>query len=181
MKHINNFILINIVTLMISGVFAQSSQQLFSVNALDVSRYMGRWYEIAKYPNWFQKKCASNTMANYSLLLNGQVKVSNQCRLVDGEVDTAVGIARQIGERTSAKLKVSFTPEWLSVLPFVWGDYWVIDLDPEYSLVAVSEPSREYLWILSRNPEVDQKRYADLLIRLQSMNFDVSKLEVTRH
>jgi len=74
-------------------------------------------------------------------------------------------------------LEVRFAPAWLSWVPMVWGNYWVIDLDPAYQLVAVSEPSREYLWVLSRTPTVDAAAYQALLGRLQAQGFDLSKLE----
>jgi apolipoprotein D and lipocalin family protein len=74
-------------------------------------------------------------------------------------------------------LKVRFAPAWLSWLPQVWGDYWVIDLDDDYQLAAVSEPSREYLWVLSRTPRVDANTYNALLKRLSAQGFDLSKLE----
>lgn len=153
---------------------------LSAVSALDVPRYMGTWYEIAKYPNWFQKKCTGETRAEYTLRPDGKVQVINRCRLTTGEMNEAVGTARQIGQPNSAKLEVRFAPAWLSFLPFVWGDYWVIDLDKDYQLVAVSEPKQEYLWILSRTPTVDQGAYRQLLTRLASKGFDLDKLELTR-
>ena len=150
-----------------------------TVAALDVPRYMGTWYEIAKYPNRFQKKCVSNTRAEYSVQTDGQVSVLNRCSTKEGDVSEAIGEARQIGGSTSPKLEVRFAPAWMSFLPFVWGNYWVIDLDPGYQLVAVSEPKREYLWILSRTPGVSAKAYDDLVARLQKNGFDTAKLERT--
>ena len=149
------------------------------IAALDVPRYMGTWYEIARYPNWFQKKCVGDTRADYSLQADGRVQVINRCREASGELSEAVGMARQIGAADSPKLEVRFAPAWLSFLPMVWGDYWVIDLDPDYRLVAVSEPSREYLWVLSRTPAVDAQVYEALLARLAARGFDPGKLERT--
>lgn len=157
----------------------QTADTLRTVAALDVLRYMGTWYEIAKYPNWFQKKCTGATKADYSLLPDGQVQVINRCRLDNGTMNEARGVARQVEAATSPKLEVRFAPAWLSFLPFVWGNYWVIDLDADYQLVAVSEPNKEYLWILSRTPKVDPARYSSLLIRLRQQGFDLDKLEVT--
>jgi apolipoprotein D and lipocalin family protein len=153
---------------------------LRAIPALDVPRYMGTWYEIAKYPNWFQKKCSGATQAHYSLLGDGRVKVLNRCRTAGGELSEASGMARQLGSSTSAKLQVRFAPAWFSFLPFVWGDYWVIELDEHYQLVAVSEPKREYLWILSRTPRVDPAVYNALLARLRQKGFDLNKLELTQ-
>lgn len=154
---------------------------LATIPSLDVSRYLGRWYEIAKYPNRFQKKCVGDTTADYRLQPNGNLQVINRCRLEDGQSDEAVGTARQIGDRSSPKLEVRFAPAWLSFIPAVWGDYWVIDLDPGYQLAAISEPKRQYLWILSRSPNVSQDRYDKLLQRLRDKGFDTRKLEMTVH
>ena len=163
-----------------SQVFAQQSDQnVRTIATLDVSRYLGTWYEIAKFPNWFQKKCVSNTKAVYSAKPDGNLRVLNSCKTAAGETSEAEGLARQIGSKDSPKLEVRFAPEWLSFLPLVWGDYWVIDLDPQYQLAAVSDPRREYLWVLSRTPQVDPKAYADLLQRLKQQQFDIQKLEIT--
>ena len=153
---------------------------LSTIAALDIPRYMGTWFEIAKFPNWFQKKCTGGTKAEYSLKKDGRVQVNNRCRLASGEMSEAIGEARQIGPATSPKLEVRFAPEWLSFLPFVWGDYWVIDLDEHYQLVAVSEPKKEYLWILARTPNIDPNAYQNLLARLAQKGFDLGKLEVTK-
>lgn len=153
---------------------------LSTIPALDVPRYMGTWYEIAKFPNWFQRKCTGATRADYSLQGDGSVQVINRCRVESGETIDVVGAARQVGPATSPKLEVRFAPAWLSFLPFVWGDYWVIDLDASYQLVAVSEPKRQYLWILARTPHVDPKDYQQLLTRLSKKGFDLSKLELSK-
>jgi len=150
-----------------------------TIAALDVPRYLGTWYEIAKFPNWFQKKCVGNTRAVYSLRPDGMLKVMNSCKTADGNTSEAEGTARQIGPKDSPKLEVRFAPAWLSFLPMVWGDYWVIDLDSQYQVAAVSDPRREYLWILSRAPQLDRKAYDELLQRLQAQQFDVRKLELT--
>lgn len=99
---------------------------------------------------------------------------------VTGEADEAVGEARQTGVATSPKLQVRFAPAWLSWLPIVRGNYWVIDLDERYQLVAVSEPSREFLWVLARTPQVSAEAYNALLARLKVQGFDLNKLERTR-
>ncbi|CAM8664106.1 Blc Bacterial lipocalin [Comamonadaceae bacterium] len=150
---------------------------LQTIASLDVPRYMGTWYEIAKYPNSFQKKCARNTRADYQAQPDGSVQVFNRCIMADGQTTEALGAARQVGAATSPKLQVRFAPAWLSFLPMVWGNYWVIDLDPQYQLVAVSEPQREYLWVLSRTPKVEPVAYQALLSRLAQQGFDLKRLE----
>lgn len=159
------------------SVFA--APPLPTVSAIEVPRYLGTWYEIAKFPNWFQKKCVGNTRAEYSLRSDGSLQVVNRCKLASGQMDEAVGAARQIGNASSPKLQVRFAPQWLSIIPAVWGDYWVIALDDNYQWVAVSEPGRDYLWILSRTPRMDAQTYANLLLRLASLGLDVQKLELT--
>ncbi|MFC0253645.1 lipocalin family protein [Massilia consociata] len=153
---------------------------LATIPALDLKRYMGTWYEIAKFPNEFQEKCIGYTTATYSLREDGRVEVVNRCRLADGGTDNAAGVARQLGGPASPKLKVRFAPAIVSFLPMVWGDYWVIDLDPDYRLAAVSEPKREYLWILSRTPQVDPAAYGALLGRLAAQGLDMKRLVLTK-
>ena len=161
-------------------VSAWAQTELATIASLNVPRYMGTWYEVAKYPNRFQKNCASNTSAVYQAQPNGGVRVTNRCTEADGKVKEAAGEARQIGNATSPKLEVRFAPAWLSFLPFVWGDYWVIDLDADYQLAAVSEQSREFLWILSRTPAPNAEAYNQLLERLAKKGFDIKKIEVTK-
>jgi apolipoprotein D and lipocalin family protein len=151
-----------------------------TIASLDIARYQGTWYEIAKFPNWFQRKCIADTNATYKIKEDGNVSVTNRCTFENNEKGEALGTARQIGDSTSPKLEVRFAPAWLGFLPLVWGDYWVIDIDPEYQLAAVSDPRREYLWILSRTKSVDQNRYQALLGRLVNNNgFSLEKLSLT--
>ena len=173
------------LSLALLSPFAASAQTsappepLQTIARLDVGRYLGTWYEIAKYPNRFQRQCVADTSALYRLRDDGQLDVINRCRQANGEVAEAVGRARQDGPADSPKLKVRFAPAWLSWLPMVWGNYWVIDLDTDYQLVAVSEPSREYLWVLSRTPTVEAGAYQALLGRLREKGFDLTRLEPT--
>ena len=152
---------------------------LETIPRLDVQRYMGTWYEIARFPNRFERKCEGFTTATYTARPDGSVKVENRCRLADGSTNLAEAIARQVGPADSPRLKVRFAPALLSFIPLVWGDYWVIDLDRNYQLAAVSEPGRDYLWILSRTPKVDKPVLDALLARLTGQGFDVRKLLYT--
>jgi apolipoprotein D and lipocalin family protein len=168
------------MTVMAAARERHAASELTPIASLDVPRYLGAWYEIAKYPNRFQKQCDGYTTAHYSLQPDRSIQVINRCRRADGRIDEAVGTARQLGPADSPKLEVRFAPGWLSFLPQVWGDYWVIDLDPDYQLAAVSEPKREYLWILSRTPTVPRLAMAGLLDRLARKGFDINKLEATK-
>lgn len=156
---------------------AWAASPLAPIATLDVARYMGTWHEVARYPNVFQRRCVADTSARYTLQANGRVEVLNRCRTAEGEVIEALGEARQLGAADSPRLKVRFAPAWLGWLPLVWGDYWVIDLDDAYQLVAVSEPGRDYLWVLSRTPQVDAAAYEALLGRLAAQGFDLKRLE----
>ena len=164
-----------------TALAADASRPLQPIESLAVPRYMGVWYEIAKFPNDFQKKCVGDTSATYNLDKDGRVQVINRCRTAEGKIDSAEGVARQLGIATSPKLKVRFAPAILSFIPMVWGDYWVIDLDDKYQLAAVSEPKREYLWILSRTPQVAPADYEALLARLTAQGLDITKLVRTPH
>jgi apolipoprotein D and lipocalin family protein len=157
-----------------------SPAPLEAIASLDVPRYMGTWYEVAKYPNWFQKRCIANTSATYAVQPNGMLQVLNRCQKEDGSMSEALGAAKQVGDANSPKLEVRFAPVWLSFLPFVWGNYWVIDLDPQYQLAAVSEPSRKYLWILSRSKTVEPKAYEALLQRLKQKGFNLDAIEISK-
>ncbi len=178
-------LLVPVLSLLLMGIGAsqanaqQGDQSVKTIVALDVPRYLGTWYEIAKFPNWFQKKCVGNTKAVYTAKSDGNLRVLNTCKTAGGETSEAEGAARQIGAKDSPRLEVRFAPEWLSFLPLVWGDYWVIDLDPQYQVAAVSDPRREYLWVLSRTPQLDPRVYEELLQRLKQQQFDIRKLELT--
>ncbi len=158
-----------------------SKRPLEVVPSLDLNRYMGTWYEIARLPNSFQKKCVGDVTANYTLLDDGSVKVVNRCRLESGEMTEAEGRARRKSEdEPISKLQVRFAPGWLSWLPFVWGNYWVIDLAEDYSYAVIGEPNREYLWILCRTPKMEENVYQKILERIKDNGYDPTSLVKTR-
>ncbi|MBN1997495.1 lipocalin family protein [candidate division KSB1 bacterium] len=140
------------------------------VNHVDLNRYAGLWYEIAKIPNSFQKKCAFGTTAEYSLQDNGLVRVVNRCFKPDGRPVEAKGMARIVDPDTNARLKVSFV-RFLGKNWF-WGDYWIIGLDADYQWAVVGHPDRKYGWILSRKPEItgELRREIDNLLTRQGYN-----------
>ena len=167
---------------LILGMFSFASAQprdLEAVSRLDLKRYAGKWYEIAKYPNRFQKQCVANTTAVYTIKSNGRIEVSNQCVLKDGRSERAVGEAKIDDKKTNSKLKVRFAPAAVSWLPFVWANYWVIDLDPDYKYAVIGEPKRNYFWILSRTATLDDATYQDILRRAEKMGFEPAKVEKT--
>jgi apolipoprotein D and lipocalin family protein len=159
-----------------------SNPPLKVVSSLDLSRYAGLWYEVARLPNRFEKKCVADVTAQYSLLPDGRIQVVNRCRKADGEITEAKGVAQRAEKNgPNSRLKVRFAPSFLSFLPFVWGDYQVIDLAPDYSSAIVGEPGRQYLWILSRTPQMDESTLRELTERAAAQGFDVSKLVRVNH
>jgi apolipoprotein D and lipocalin family protein len=161
----------------IGNLMAQEPSPVTTVEQVDLNRYCGTWYEIARLPNRFQKECVCNSTAEYSLLENGRIKVINRCRKADSSYITAEGVARkQDKDGSDARLEVRFAPSWLSWLSKVWGTYWIIDLAPDYSYAAVGDPARKYLWILSRTKTMDSATQQGILTRLQTMGFDTDKL-----
>jgi apolipoprotein D and lipocalin family protein len=140
------------------------------VQHVEINRYLGTWYEIARYPNRFQKNC-HGSRAEYSLRPDGDIQVLNSCRKngPDGPLDSAKGKAWVVDRQTNAKLKVRFF--W----PFS-GDYWIIDLGKNYEYAVVGEPDRDYLWILSRRPEIEDETYRAILARLEVQGYDPAKL-----
>lgn len=143
------------------------------VSSVDLSRYVGTWYEIASFPQSFQEGCTATT-ATYAIRTDGQIDVVNKCRKggLDGKEDTATGRARVVDTNTNAKLEVSF------FRPF-WGDYWVIDLAEDYSYAVVGHPGRDYLWILSRTPQMDPTTYSGILERLTQNGYEIERLRTT--
>ena len=153
--------------------FAQSSKnaQVRTVPSVDLNKYSGTWYEIAKYPNRFQKDCVGNTTATYTLKGEGKLEVLNRCLEKDGTVKSAKAAGKVSDKGTNAKLKVRFAPAFTSFLPFVWANYWIIDLADDYSHAVVGTPDRDYFWILSRRPEIDDATYQAILRRAEAQGF----------
>jgi lipocalin/uncharacterized protein YbjT (DUF2867 family)/ligand-binding SRPBCC domain-containing protein len=149
-----------------------------TVAFVDLARYAGDWFEIARFPNRFQRQCRGDVRATYALRPDRRVDVVNRCRTAEGQTE-ARGVARIVDERTFARLKVRFAPSWLSVLPMVWGDYWIIGLAPDYSWAVVGDPNRDYLWILARAPRLDDASFAAARAAAQDNGFDVTRLVPT--
>ena len=166
----------------LSGVYAQNKGKtaIKAVPRVDLNRYAGKWYEIAKYPNKFQKQCVGNTTAEYSIKSNGRIEIVNECVRKNGTKDRAVGEAKIADKRSNAKLKVRFAPGLFSILPFVWGDYWVIELDDQYQYAVIGEPRRDYFWILSRQAEIDDATLQAILRRAEAVGYNPGKVERTR-
>ncbi len=145
------------------------------VPAVDLARYSGKWYEIARLPNRFQRKCVSDTSATYTLRADGRITVVNECRTADGRITSVKGTARVSSKAgPNTKLKVTFF--W----PFS-GDYWIIDLDSEYRWAVVGEPGRKYLWILARDRQIDDALFNKIVGRIKAQGYDAAGLIKTAH
>ena len=146
------------VGLFTSAAWAQAP--VSAISGLDVTKYQGKWFQVALIPNKFQAMCVADTTATYTPLPSGRIEVLNRCRTSNGSFTEAVGEARfaqpppQSNARP-AQLQVRFAPAWLSWLDAVWGNYWVLALDKDYQWALVGEPSRSFLWLLSRTPTLD--------------------------
>lgn len=161
----------------VAGSPSQDKSSLEVVSAVDINRYAGTWYEIARLPNRFQKQCTGDVTATYTLLKDGDIKVVNRCRKENGDIDEAEGRARRASDdEPNTKLKVRFAPAILSFLPFVWGDYWIIDLASDYSYAVVGEPDRKYLWVLSRTPTMDETTLQSVFDRIKRQGYDLVEL-----
>jgi len=142
-----------------------------SVVAVDLDRYAGKWFEIASFPMFFQRKCVGDTTATYALAPNGTVSVVNRCRTHKG-VDEATGTATVVEGFSNSRLKVSFF--W----PFK-ADYWVIGLDTDYRWAVVGSPNRKYLWVLSRTPQLPRPLLDAALASASAQGFDLTQLQYT--
>lgn len=138
---------------------------------VDLERYQGRWFEIARYPMPFERACAKNVTANYTVRGNG-VRVVNACTDGDGQVRVTEGSARVADRETNAKLVVRFGP-------FARGQYWILDVGDDYSYAVVGEPKRRFLWILSRTPALDEHTFGAICERLALFGYDPGKLQRT--
>jgi apolipoprotein D and lipocalin family protein len=158
---------------------ALAAPPLATVGDVDLARYAGTWFEIAKIPNRFQQQCVADTTATYARRDDGRVGVVNRCRTRDG-FDEASGLARPVGDRTD-RFQVSFLPAVLRWLPFGWGDYWIIELAPDYRFAVIGEPSREYLWVLARSRTLSAADRAAIEARLPAHGYDPRRLVDSPH
>jgi len=173
----------HVLAVMLLGTLAatlslMASADVRPVASVDLERYLGRWFEIARYPNRFQTACAGNVTAEYAKRPDGNLTVTNRCRRTDGSSIDAVGLGKRVAGTApdAAMLKVRFAPRWLSFIPQVWGDYWILALAPDYRYAVVGDPSRRYLWVLSRTPQMTESDYDAALTGAQTNGYDTSKL-----
>lgn len=149
------------------------------VKKVDLNRYIGTWYEIAKIPNRFQKKCARGTTAQYTLREDGKITVLNSCLKSNGKLDEAEGLARVVDSETGAKLEVSFV-SFLGWRPF-WGDYWVIGLDEEYGWAVIGTPNRKYGWVLARQDNLPASTLEEIWAILRTQGYRAQDFVLSPH
>jgi apolipoprotein D and lipocalin family protein len=147
-----------------------------TVARVELARYQGTWYEIARLPMWFQRDCL-RSQATYGLLESGNVSVLNECDTVSGGKESIRGRARSVDAKTNARLEVRFD-NWFAVfIPSQpQGNYWILYLDEAYRTVIVGTPDRDNLWIMARTPTIDEARYAELVGIARSLGFETDKL-----
>ena len=170
MPTFQRFLMALICSLLCLTVHAQNP--VASVPQVDLARYLGKWFEIASFPMFFQRKCTGNTTAEYACNSDDSVAVTNRCDTADGPIQ-AQGKATVVEGTGNAQLKVSFF--W----PFR-SDYWVIGLDPDYRWAVVGNPNRNYLWLLSRTPTLPPELLDAALLSAKTQGFDLSQLKYTR-
>ena len=171
-----------VVALALSGAGMAAGQESVgaarAIATLDLERYAGLWHEIARFPNRFQDRCASNVTATYELRGDSTIRVINRCRTAKGDSVRAEGRARLADRHGPAsRLKVRFAPAILSFVPGVWADYWVREVTDDYRAALVGTPDRRYLWVLSREPELDQATYDRLLETAAAQGFEVARIK----
>jgi apolipoprotein D and lipocalin family protein len=173
---------VGLMVLLSAAALRGSGQPLRVVDSVDLNQYAGRWFEIARFPNRFQKRCAGDVVVQYTLRQDARIDVVNRCRKADGEIERVHGMARKAGDgKNSAVLKVRFTPAFLSFLPRGWGDHLIIGLGPDYTWAVVGVPNRERLWILSRTPRLSVSAYEQAIEIARGNGFDVTRLVRTDH
>lgn len=153
---------------------------LETVEDVDIEKYSeDPWYEIYRYPNWFEPKDCTDVSATYSIKKNGRIKVVNKCIKKNRKEKVAIGEAKLQNENVKGKLKVSFVKFFGKNI--FYGDYWIIDLAEDYSWAIVSDEKRNYLWILSKDPNISNKLNETLIHRIKQLGFKKEKLIKTLH
>lgn len=157
---------------------APVERELVAVDHVDLTRYQGRWYEIASIPQFFQRKCVKNTMADYTIMSEALVRVTNSCVTKENQTMSSEGRAKP-QEASNAKLKVTFAKIFDQYLFWFSGKYWVIYLEPNYQYAVIGHPTREYGWILSRTPDLAEDTLKELVHFLKVSGYDPCRFQTT--
>jgi apolipoprotein D and lipocalin family protein len=171
-----------VIALMSGGVTSfgdETGEPPVPVSTVDLTRYVGKWFELAKIPNRFQKQCVGGTTAVYTLRDDGRIDVLNSCRKENGDIQEAKGLARVVDTLTNSRLEVSFF-SILGIRP-VWGDYWILGLGENYEYAIVGSPDRKYGWILSRTSQQPPAVLERIWAIVRDQGFDPDDFEMTAH
>ncbi len=164
-----------------NAIIYKSASEPTTVDSVDLDKYAGTWYEIARLPMYFQRNCASDVTANYTEKTDGSgIIVTNKCLEADGSKMVAEGLAKP-ADTTGSKLKVTFLPSWIRWLPVGRADYWVLARDADYQTSLVGTPDKKYLWLLARSPNVTQQTYAKYRQIAQGQGYDLKEFTLTPH
>ncbi len=163
----------------IDGGQKMDMREPLTVEHVELGKYIGTWYEIAKIPNRFQKKCTGNTTAEYRIRKDGRIDVINRCDNKKGKVTVAKGIAKVVDKKSNSKLKVSFVR--VLGLQLFWGDYWILGLDKDYQYAVVGDSKRKYGWILARNKELSELQWDEIDVILSKQGYDKESFAKTSH
>ena len=154
---------------------------LVAAEKVELDKYLGVWYEVARKPMYFERKCIYDITATYTLNENGNIVVDNKCYDTEGNLQRSVGEAFISNAPFNSKLRVSFLPEGVRWIPVGRGDYWILKLDDDYQTVLVGEPKRKYLWILSRTPQLKKEQIQEYLNYAKSQGYNVSDVIYPEH
>jgi apolipoprotein D and lipocalin family protein len=157
---------------------APAERELTPVEYVDLTRYQGRWHEIASIPQFFQRKCVKNTMADYTVVSESLMRVTNSCVTKEDKTISSEGRAKP-QDGTNAKLKVTFAKLFDRYLFWFSGKYWVIYLEPNYQYVVIGHPTRDYGWILSRTPDLSEDTMKELIHFLKVSGYDPCRFQTT--
>lgn len=171
-----------VLTGLAAGTIAYAqAKPLATVEKVELDKYLGVWYEVGRKPIYFERKCAYNITATYTVNENGNIIVDNKCYDGDGNLQQSLGEAFVANAPFNSKLKVSFLPEGVRWIPIGRGDYWVLKLDEEYQTVLVGEPRRKYLWVLSRTPNPNKEVILEYLNYAKSVGYDIGDIIYPEH
>lgn len=158
------------------GMTSAQAKPLPVVERVELDKYLGVWYEVARKPVSFQSQCARDVSARYTINENGNVAIDNRCYDENGGLQQTLGEAFVVNAPFNSKLKVGFLPEIIRWVPVARGDYWILKLDENYQMALVGEPSRKYLWLLSRAPHPDKLMVNEYLHYAETLGFNLKDI-----
>lgn len=162
--------------LLLSMAVGAQSRAPVAVEHADFDRFMGKWYEIARLPNHLERECTRDVVTTYERRTDSAFRVTYVCRRTDGDEERIQGVARIRDMASHAKLELRFAPLALAWWPFVWDDWWILELGPDYGYMMIGDPSRQTLWIFSRTRTLDDAVYQGLVAHAAGQGYDTQRL-----